>query len=152
MKSLTWTDKQRAIAGLADQGKEFLEIVDLGFSKTMASRVLRALKAGQKPTLKPEGGVETETETKGETKPLVAVAGPKSAPIIYRIDQKQIALDPLELNRQYSFYADLIKDNDDMKYSFSEVLTIGIQIVWFLQQDIPHTENMLRALLYGYQY
>jgi hypothetical protein len=142
---LTWTEKQREIAQLANQGKTFLEITGLGYSKNMTSRVLTALKEGQKPEL------EEKSEGAGDgARPLVAVAGSKGAPIIFRVASREISLDPLELNRQYGYYADLAKDNN-FGLSFSEILTVGIQLVWIMMQDIPLTENMLRAIFYGYQ-
>jgi hypothetical protein len=150
MKSkLTWTDKQREIAELAGQNKTFVEITDLGYSKNMTSRVLTALKEGQKPEPKPEPGTPG-TEPGGAAKPLVSGAAPKVSPIIFRVASREISLDPLELNRQYQYYLDLAKD-DGMNYSFSEILTIGIQLVWVMSQDIPITANLLTALFYGYQ-
>lgn len=142
---LTWTQKQREVVELAEQGKTFQEITDSGYSLNMTSRVLNALKEGQKPEL------EVEESGSGSDKPLVAVTGPKSAPIMYRIDQKQIALDPLELNRQYGYYLDLTKKDGETVYSFSQVLTLAMQTLWALHQEIPWTENMLRALFYGYK-
>ena len=143
---LTWTQKQREVAALADQSKTFQEITDLGYSLNMTSRVLNALKEGQKPELEVEA-----PGTGSESRPLVAVAGPKSAPIMFRIDQKQIALDPLELHRQYGYYLALTKKDGETAYSFSEVLTLAMQVLWVLHQEIPVTENMLRALFYGYK-
>jgi hypothetical protein len=151
MKSkITWTDKRREIAELAGQGKEFMEITALGYSKNMTSIVLNALKDGQKQELEQEskgGGTEGGSGIKRE---LVGTATPKSAPILFRLGLKEIVLDPLELNRQYSYYEDLAR-KDGLGYSFSEVLTIGIQLVWIMKQDIPITENMLRAIFYGYK-
>lgn len=140
---LTWTEKQREVAALAEQGKTFQELIDLGYSLNMTSRVLNALKEGQKPEL------EVEDPGSGSDKPLVAVTGPKSAPIMYRIDQKQISLDPLELNKQYSYYSDLTKKDGGISNSFSQVLTLSMQVLWVLLQDIPKDENMLKAIFYG---
>lgn len=142
---LTWTDKQREIAQLLGAGKEFKEITDQGYTKNMVSRVKTALAEGQKPELGKKEGLEQGSKT---TQDLIGLTVPKSAPIIFKLDRKDIVLDPLELMKQYRYYADLAK-KDNLNYSFSEVLTMGIQLVWILKQDIPLTENMLTAIFYG---
>jgi hypothetical protein len=158
---LDWTEKQREVAALLASGKSFMEVVNAGYSLSMVHRVSHALNEGQKPTpldqLKdgesdPGGGSNEQGESDKNAKggrPLVAVVGPRSAPITFRVDSKQISIDPLELHRQYGLYADLAKDNS-FTLSFSQLQTIGIQIAWVMLQDIPITENFLRALFYAY--
>lgn len=144
---LRWTTKQREVAQLFEEGKEFKDIIALGYSNYMTSKVKTALGKGQNP--KQEG--EPKPSEKDATKQdLVAMQTPKSAPIVFKIDRKEIVLNPLDLNRQYGYYEDLAR-NDNLGYSFSEILTIGIQLVWILKQNIPLTENMLRAIFYGYK-
>ena len=91
---------------------------------------------------------EPKEEKPPGTKSLVSVSAPKSGAIVFRLEKRDIPLDPLELNTQYRYYSDLCK-NDHMKHSFSEVLTMGMQLVWVFNQDIPITENFLRAIFYG---
>lgn len=150
-QQISWTPKQRDIADLAEQGKGFTEIVNMGYSKHMTSRVFAALKEGNKPPPE-EGGTEQKDGTEG-TRSLISTSVPRQAPIIFRVANREIVLDPLELYRQYSYYEDIMrKDGDGGKpYPFSEVLTMGIQVIWLLKQNIPITENMLRALFYGYK-
>jgi hypothetical protein len=149
-KQFTWTEKRKQIADLAGQGKRFMEIIAMGYSLDMTSKVIKALKNGQKPpeVTEVEGAKDKTPERE---KPLVAVTAPKIAPIVFRIDQKQIVLDPLELNAQYRYYIDLAKKDGGITDSFSEVLTLGIQVLWVLHQDIPLTQNMLKAIFYGYK-
>lgn len=142
---LTWTDKQREIFKFLEEGKEFKEITDLGYTRNMVSRVKTAREDGQKPEPLENTGLNGSRTNQN----LITVTGPKGSPITFKVGTKEIVLDPLELNRQYEFYTDLAK-KDGMKYSFSEVLTIGIQTVWFLVQDVPLTENVLTAIFYGY--
>ena len=137
---ITWTEKRKEIVDLAAQGKAFMEIVSLGYSKDMTSKVLNALKKGQNPA----GG-----DGSGGEKPMVTVVGPKISPIVFRVDQKQIVLDPLELNTQYRYYADLVRRDGGITEAFSQVLTLGMQVLWVLHQEIPLTENMLKAIFYG---
>ena len=149
---LTWTDKQREIYKLLGEGKEFKEITDQGYTKNMVSRVKTALAEGQKPVLEPEKDLELKGS--GTTKDLVGLAAPKSAPIVFKLGRQEIALDPLELYRQYRYYEDLARKDgkdgkDSLGYSFSQVLTLGMQLIWILKQDIPITENMLTAIFYG---
>jgi hypothetical protein len=139
---ITWTDKQKEIAKLVDEGKTFTDIINAGYSKHMTSRVLAALKAGQKP--EPEPGHDETGTSKG----LLGITGPKNAPITFKVASKEITLDPLELYNQYRFYESLARQ-DGLSYSFSEVLTMGIQLIWMMKQDIPLTENMMRAIFYG---
>jgi len=151
MKSkIVWTDLRREIAELAAQGKEFNEIIALGYSKNTTSIVLNALKDGQKPKPK-DSGTEDGDGTDAGTKPLVAVVGPKTAPIIFSFEQKKISLDPLELHAQYRYYCDLAKRDGGITESFSEVLTLGMQVLWVLHQNIPMTPNMLKAVFTGYK-
>jgi hypothetical protein len=149
-KQISWTPKQREIAELVEQGKEFAEIIAQGYSKHMTSRVMAALKEGLNPPVG-EGGTTGEGGTAG-TRKLISASAPKQAPIMFAVANKQIALDPLELYRAYRYYEDLTKKNEDgdKPYAFSEVLTMGVQLVWCLRQDIPITENFLKALFYGY--
>jgi hypothetical protein len=143
---LIWTDKERAIADLTAQGKEFMEIVALGYSKSMVSRVVNALKEGQKPEMKL--GVEKDRTIEDETRrPLVMVTGPKTAPIIFKLDRKDIVLDPLELMKQYRYYTEIVK-KDGFTESFSEVLTIAVKLLWTSLLDIPITEDLLNAIFY----
>lgn len=154
-RKLEWTPKQTEVYRLLIQPIEFKDIIAKGFTKNMVSRVKGAIQEGQKPEGELEPGVEpggNGSKSKGGTnQPLITVAGPaRASPIVFKVGQQQIILDPLELYRQYSYYADLGK-KDGLNYSFSEVLTIGMQLVWMLQQDIPLTENMLTAILSGYK-
>jgi hypothetical protein len=154
---LTWTDKQREVAELIGQGKTFAEIHALGYSKRMINRVSTALKSGQQPTpVETETIVSTESvETdkgKGDArssskdKPLVSIAGSKGSPIVFWVEQKKIIIDPFELHNQYRYYLDLARKNGGISETFSEVLTLGMQVLWVLHQDIPMTENMLKAV------
>jgi hypothetical protein len=149
-KQVSWTPKQREIAALFEEGKEFSEIVDMGYSKHMTSRVMTALKEGLKPPAR-EGGTNNGGGTPG-TKALISATAPRGAPILFRVANKEIALDPLELYQAYRYYEDLIRKSEDgdKPYSFTEVLTMGMQMIWCLKQDIPITPNFLRALFYGY--
>lgn len=140
---ITWTEKRKEVADLAAQGKGFMEIVSLGYSKDMTSKVLNALKKDNEPVEPPRGG------SGAGDKPMVTVVGPKIAPIVFRVDQKQIVLDPLELNTQYRYYAELVRRDGGITEAFSQVLTLAMQVLWVLHQDIPLTENMLKAIFYG---
>jgi hypothetical protein len=154
---LTWTDKQREVAELIGQGKTFAEIHALGYSKRMINRVSTALKGGQQPPPVETKAVETETivetdkgkgDAKGNTKdkPLVSIAGSKGSPIVFWVEQKKIIIDPFELHNQDRYYLDLARKNGGINETFSEVLTLGMQVLWVLHQDIPMTENMLKAV------
>lgn len=147
---LRWTDKQKEVAQLITEGKEFNDIVASGYSLHMVSKVKAALAKGQSPGQNGEGEAEIKSESGGGNgkQNLVSVKAPKSSPIVFTINKKEIALDPLELNTQYRYYQDLTK-RDGMSYSFSEIQTIGIQLVWILTQDIPLTENMISGIIYG---
>jgi len=159
-KKLSWTDKQRQVADLVQQGKSFTEITGLGYSLHMTSRVATAIKEGKKPPPRQEvektgkdggnGAGGGNGGGGGSPQDLVAITGPKTAPIIFRIDRREIHLDPLELHRQYDYYADLAGKND-MSQTFSQIQTFGVQLIWILMQDIPLTENLLRAIFYGYK-
>jgi hypothetical protein len=158
-KELSWTDKQRQIADLIAQGKGFTEITKMGYSLHMTSRVATALKEGKKPPARQElakggngagGGSESNLIGDGSPKELIEIRGPSTAPIVFKIDRKEIHLDPLELDRQYGYYADLAK-KDGLIHTFSEIQTFGVQLIWILMQDIPLTENVLRAIFYGYK-
>jgi len=150
-KGMTWTDKQREIVDLLQQGKTFTEIVDMGYVKSTVHKVKKALEDGQVPEVKEEtGGNGKQGGKDGGPHDLLAIKTPSPAPIVYTLDRKDIHLDPLELNRQYGYYEDLSK-NDGLNYSFSQILTMGIQLVWLLKQEIPLTENLLRAVLCGYR-
>lgn len=143
---LHWTDKQRKVAQLLADGKNYDEIVAVGFSGTMYSRVKKALDKGQKP--KEKAKVKVESEGGNGVHELVGVKAPKTA-ITFNIEQKKIDLDPLELSKQYRYYQELAKDDRLGGVSFSEMLTYGMQVVWLLLQDIPLTEKMVNAVLYG---
>jgi hypothetical protein len=141
---LTWTDKQREIYKLLEEGKEFRAITDLGYTRNMVSRVKAAREAGQKPEPLEEDPASSRTNQN-----LIAVTGPKGSPISFKVGTKEIVLDPLELIKQHRYYLDLAKKDGNLGYSFSEVLSLGIQIVWILTQDIPLTENMIVGILYS---
>lgn len=140
---LEWTEKQREIYRLLKDGKEFMAVVAMGYSLFIVSKVKNAIAAGQKPEAK-EGN---DGDRSGGPQDLIGVKSPKSPVILFSVDKKEISLDPLELNTQYRYYLDLAK-KDNLGYSFSQVLTIGMQIVWILTQDIPLTENMILGILY----
>lgn len=144
---LRWTDKQKEIAQLLQEGKPFKDIIALGYTKSLVSKVRNALGMAYNPEPKPKTSENQEPGDNGKRN-LVGLKAPKSSPILFTINKKEIALDPLELNTQYRFYQDIAK-RDGMSYSFSEVQTIGIQLVWMLMQDIPLTENMVMGILYG---
>ena len=46
---LQWTELQREIATKTAEGKTFDELVEIGYTKSLVSKVLNAIKAGQKP-------------------------------------------------------------------------------------------------------
>lgn len=159
---LTWTDKQREVGKLIGQGKKFAEIHALGYSKRMINRVSTALRGGQQPPPVETRTAETETtantenvetdKDKGDAKSspkdksLVSVAGSKGSPIVFWVEQKKIIIDPFELHNQYRYYLDLARKNGGINETFSEVLTLGMQVLWVLHQDVPMTENMLKAV------
>lgn len=146
---LTWTDKQREIFKLLEERKEFREITDLGYTRNMVSRVKTAREDGQKPEPLEEDTDGSRTKKgSGTTQDLVGLAAPKSTPIVFKLGRQEIVLDPLQLYRQYRYYEDLAK-RDTLSYSFSEVLTLGMQLIWVLKQDIPITENLLTAIFSG---
>lgn len=149
-KSFTWTEKRIEIAKLVAEGKTFMEIVGLGYSLNTTSKVVNALKAGENPP-----GAEVAAEVAGGSKeagkPLVTVTGPKTAPIVFFLEQKKIALDPLELHAQYRYYTDLMSRDGGYTESFSEVLTLGMQVLWVLHQNIPLKPEMLKAIFTGYK-
>lgn len=85
-------------------------------------------------------------QTPEKVRALIGAAGPKTSPIIFRLGQKEIVLDPMELHNQYRYYLDLSRRNGGITETFSEVLTLGMQVLWVLHQDIPMSENMLKAI------
>jgi hypothetical protein len=146
---LSWTDKQKEIFQLLEEGKEFKAITDLGYTLNMVSRVKTARSEGQKP--ESEGG-QNDGKPGDQKKPsgpldLVAIGGGKSSPIIYRLDKKEIVLDPLELIKQYRYYSDIVKKNGYTE-SFSEMLTLGLKLLWISLLDIPVTKELLNAIFY----
>jgi hypothetical protein len=147
---LVWTQPRKEIADLVAQGKGFMEIVSLGYSKTMTSVVMNALKKGETPAepdeTDPAGQGNGDGNGKDNAKPLISTASSKSAPIIFRLGQKEIVLDPMELYNQHRYYLDLCRRNGGITETFSEVLTLGMQVLWALHQDVPMTENMLKAI------
>ena len=154
LKEITWTKKRKKIAALSAQGKTFMQIVALGYSKDMTSKVLTALKAGQQPPerkkqVSEEGEPGDEDNHQEGDKSLVSVTGSKGSPIVFWLEQKKIALDPFELHKQYSYYTALANKNGGITNSFSQVLTLAMQVLWILLQDIPKDENMLKAIFYG---
>lgn len=46
---LKWTELQREIAAVAAQGKSFDNLVQSGYTKSLVSKVLNAIKSGQRP-------------------------------------------------------------------------------------------------------
>lgn len=153
-KKLAWTDRTREVATLLQQGKEFMAVVGLGYSKNMVSRVKTALDAGQspaEPSENPDGdGIEPGSSTGNQQ--LMGVKRPaKGAPISFKVGTEEILLDPIELYHSYRFYRDLKNKNGGISNSYSECLTYGMQLIWLLCQDIDITENMMRAIFYGYQ-
>jgi len=154
LKEITWTKKRKKVAALAAEGKTFMEIVAKGYSKDMTHKVLKALKAGQeppqpKPKPSEEGDPSNGDNPPGGEKDLVAVAGSKGSPIVFWVEQKKIALDPFELHKQYGWYSSIANKDGGISNSFSEVLTLAMQVLWVLLQDIPKDENMLTAIFYG---
>lgn len=153
-KQLTWTDKTRDVAALLQTGKDFMEVVGMGYSKNMVSRVKTALDSGQKPV---EPGAEesvdgVEQGSSTRERQFMGVKTPtKGSPISFKVGTDDILLDPLELYHSYRYYLDLSRKNGGISNSFSEVLTYGMQLVWMMCQDIPITENMMRAIFYGYK-
>lgn len=157
--SFHWTKQRKQIADLANQGKEFAEIISLGYGKDATSKVLRALKRGVKvpehiaddEVIEAEdpggsGGGGGNGSGDGKAKPLIGGSAPKTAPIVFRLGQREITLDPMELHNQYRYYLDLSKKNGGITETFSEVLTLSMQVLWVLHQNIPMTENMLKAV------
>jgi hypothetical protein len=156
--AFTWTEKRIELAKLVAEGKEFMEIVDLGYSLNMTSKVVNALKAGEKPPgaevageVAVEGDEGKGDKSKEAGKPLVTVTGPKTSPIVFFFEQKKIALDPFELHAQYRYFTDLANRNGGITESFSEVLTLGMQVLWVLHQNIPLKTEMLKAVFTGYK-
>lgn len=146
-----------------------MEIIAAGFSNGMTGLVMNALKKGERPPelaeeetpvekpddpedgeAKEPGGngkkEAKEKDTSGKPRDLISGSVPKSSPIRFAFAQKEILLDPLELHTQYRYYLDLSKRNGGITETFSEVLTLAMQVLWFLHQDIPVTENMLKAV------
>ncbi len=183
-KPFRWTEPRKQCATLVGQGKSFMEIVAMGFSLTMTSIVMNAMKNGEKPpqegdttqevntvaegeanredgedkqeAKEEDGGEKKETkeegkgdQTAGKSKPLVATTSPKIAPIIFKFAQREIILDPFELHDQYRYYVDLARADGGIKETFSEVLTLGMQVLWVMHQNVPLTTNMLKAIFTG---
>jgi len=149
-KGIVWTDKQREIARLMAEGKTHSQLRQAGFYPNLIQKVKRALEQGGVPPSEEEAlakAAAKEEEQKSSQK-LVSVKSPSPSPIVFRLDKKEIALDPIQLNKQYGYYEDIIK-KDGLTNTFSEVQTIGIQLVWLLMQDIPLSENMISGILYG---
>jgi hypothetical protein len=144
---LTWTDKQREIFNLLEEGKEFRAITDLGYTRNMVSRVKAAREDGQKPEPLKEDPDSSRTKQSSGPLDLVAVGSGKSSPIVFRLDKKEIVLDPLELMKQYRYYTEIVK-KDGFTESFSEVLTIAVKLLWTSLLDIPITEDLLNAIFY----
>jgi len=151
---LTWTDKQREIFNLLEDGKEFRAITDLGYTRNMVSRVKAAREDGQKPEPleeDPAGSGTDGSRTKQGSRTsqsLVGVSGPKSStPIGFKIGTKEIVLDPLELMKQYRYYTEIVK-KDGYTESFSEVMTIAVKLLWTSLLDIPVTKDLLNAIFY----
>ena len=61
--NLRWTDKQREIAQLVADGKEFKDITAFGYSNYMVTKVKNALEEGQKPKAKVKVKVKVRTRT-----------------------------------------------------------------------------------------
>jgi len=145
-KGIVWTDKQREIARLMSEGKTHSQLRQAGFYPNLIQKVKRALEQGSVPPSDEEAATKEEEQNRSQK--LVSVKAPSPSPIVFRLDKKEIALDPIQLNRQYGYYEDIIK-KDGLTNTFSEVQTIGIQLVWLLMQDIPLSENMINGILYG---
>jgi len=89
---LKWTDLQREIATLVGEGRTFDELVEMGYTKSVVSKVLNAIKSGQKL---PENQERSEnvyrelnrkprTENQKRTKPATqptSRAGVPTAPV-----------------------------------------------------------------------
>lgn len=144
-KGLQWTEKQREIDQHFADGKEFMDIVAMGYSLYMVSKVKKARAEGQKPEAKEKAKVEAKGGN--GKRELVGVSAPTSTPIVFRIEKQEIKLDPLELMKQYRYYTEIVK-KDGYTESFSEVMTIAIKLLWTSLLDIPITGDLLNAIFY----
>lgn len=68
---LKWTELQREIAASAaeGEGRSFDELVQLGYTKSLVSKVLNAVKAGQKPLGEGERRTENQEPSKVGSQP-----------------------------------------------------------------------------------
>lgn len=60
---LKWTELQRELAAKVAEGKTFDELVQAGYTKSLVSKVLNAIKTGQKPSEEAELGTENREPT-----------------------------------------------------------------------------------------
>ncbi len=74
---LKWTELQKELAAKAAEGKTFDELVQGGYTKSLVSKVLNAIKSGQKPPEEAELEPENGEPENGEPKPKAAK--PKTA-------------------------------------------------------------------------
>ncbi len=77
--NLTWTDLQKQIANAAEEGKTFDELVEAGFSKSVVSKVLNAIKAGQKLPDREEPRTENREPKGGKREPKGGGQEPRSS-------------------------------------------------------------------------
>lgn len=66
---LQWTDLQKQIAALAAEGKTLDDLVEAGFTKSLVSKVLNAIKSGQNPLDNREPRTENRNPPKHTTIP-----------------------------------------------------------------------------------
>lgn len=66
---LKWTKLQREIAAKADEGKTLDDIVEAGYTKSLVSKVLNAIKSGQVPLEEGEPRTENQEPKGGKREP-----------------------------------------------------------------------------------
>jgi hypothetical protein len=140
---MRWTDKQREIVDLIQQGKTFNEITAMGYSNNMVSRVNRAIKRGELPeeksTEKSTAPTSGQQQKKG-SKSLIAAVELKGAPLLLDLGQAVEPLDRGDIYDAYHLYSDL-RARGILNDNFSSVIRDGVGIIWRLLITKPLIEG-----------
>ncbi len=149
---MKWTEKQREIAARLGQNQSFEDVVAAGYTQSLVSYVLNAIKKGNTPekadaeatakklsaeqvqlaaeeVRKVKGGKDPSVRATKAGGELANILQPIKGAIIFKLGENEIDLNPQHLYDAYQYYKDIVEENG-IEEDFSLALKDAMKLVW----------------------